>query len=248
MDLTLLQAEEQLKNRPEDCELYLAKGLALHREGRVGEAREAFSQGLALNPFHVLLRQQRGRKYMATQVWQALSDFAIVIRLDPSYWEGWYYMGVAYCFIDSYEQALHCFTRCLQEAAASRASLVPVVDWLYVVHSRLNDAAGARQALTHVTGDADPKDEEYAYARRIMLYQGRLTPADFFDRETMALRGSSDIDFVTQAYGLANWYAINGDMDASNELLREIVQHDQHPTAFAWIMASRDLKGRGFDK
>lgn len=233
------------EGRPEDCELYLERGLALHSDGKIEEAREVFSQGLALNPFHLLLRQQRGRKHMASQPWQAISDFAIVTRLDPSYWEGWYYMGVAYCFADKYTRALHCFTRCLQEASASGENLVPVVDWLYLINHRLGDKEGAQQAISLVDVQADPEDEEYAYARRVMLYQGKLTADNFFDRDVLTRRGDSDIDFVTQAYGLAGWYDLNGDMEASNSLLLEIKRRDQFPTAFAWIMACKDLKARG---
>lgn len=227
-----------------DCELFLEQGLVLHRDGKVEQAREVFSRGLAHNPFHLLLRQQRARKYMASQPWQAISDFAIVTRLDPSYWEGWYYMGVACCFVDDYIRALRCFTRCLQEAIASKENLVPVVDWLYLVNARLGDMEGAGRALAQVDAQADPEDEEYAYARRVMLYQGKLNPDTFFDKELMARRGDNDIDFVTQAYGLASWYAIKGDMDASNSLLLDIIRRDRFPTAFAWIMARKDLEAR----
>ena len=238
----------KLAESPLDCELYLELGIALHREGQVIEAREAFSQGLAINPFHVLLRQQRGRKHMAANFWQAVSDFRLVTRLAPSYWEAWYYMGVTYVLNGHTQEALDAFKRCLREAKPTGISLIPIVDWLYMLNMKLGDKAAAEQALKN-TGDepADPADEEYGYARRVMLYKGLLTPETFFDLEVLKARGDTDIDFVTQAYGLANWFSLQDKGEEAKSLLLEIVRHDQYPTAFAWLLAKKDLRDAGIE-
>ncbi|HSK69429.1 MAG TPA: hypothetical protein VLA21_09240, partial [Candidatus Limnocylindria bacterium] len=178
---TLEQLRAQVQAAPRDPEGYLQLGLALNREGRLAEALDAFSRGLVENPFHMLLRQQRARKNMARNPWLALSDFTLVTRIAPSYWEGWYYMGVTYFLNDLPERARDAFTRCLQEAQASNASLIPVIDWLYTVHMKLGEAREAREALSLFTQDgADPDGEDYSYARRLLLYKGLLTPDDFF--------------------------------------------------------------------
>jgi tetratricopeptide (TPR) repeat protein len=247
-NLTAEEIKGKLADKPGDCELYLELGIALHREGQISEARETFSHGLAINPFHVLLRQQRGRKHMAANFWQAVSDFRLVTRLQPSYWEAWYYMGVTYALNDHTQEALDAFKRCLREAKPAGVSLIPIVDWLYMLNMKLGDVTAAVQVLKEAGDEpADPEDEEYGYARRVMLYKGLLTPANFFDREVLKARGNTDIDFVTQAYGLANWLSLQGKRDEAQTLLLDIVRHDQYPTAFAWLLAKKDLKDAGIE-
>ena len=247
-DVTPEAIRENLVAQPQNCEGWLQYGLALHAQGRLAEAREAFSRGLSVNPFHVQLRQQRGRKFMASHFWQAVSDFTLVTRLEPSFWEAWYYMGVAYAVHGEDAEANRCFTRCLQEARAVGDSLVPVVDWLYTTRVRLGDENGAREALSHAEiAAANPEDEDYSYARRLLLYKGMLGEDDFFDEAVLRQRGTYEIDYVTQAYGLAFHRMSGGKRQEAVALLKDIVSHDQYPTAFAWLMANRDLKEQGIE-
>ena len=236
LDINTSNSAENLKT-PEDCLKY---GLELNAAGQVAKALEVFSRGLALEPFHVELRQQRGRKNMASRRWQAISDFTLAAHIDPDYWEIWYYMGVTYYLIRDYEKSRNCFKTCIGK---SNDGLVPSVDWLWTLGKKLGaEDSGVLNLISDF--EADPDDEDYAYARRIMLYKGLLTPENFYDWKTLEKRGNTDIDFVTQSYGLSNWHTFRGEIDKSNEILKQIAERNGVANAFAYMLAIRDIKDR----
>ena len=222
----------------------LEQGLLLQSLGCTHEAREAFSRGLVLDPFHIELRQQRARKNMVDNHWQAISDFTLVSILSPDYWEVWYYMGVAYSFIREYEKAYDSLTTCLEKATRAGASLVPVVDWLWTLGKRLG-LPDVDSCLDLIGPDAELSEDDYSYFRRLMLYKGLLAPEGFFDWGELERRGNSDVDFVTQAYGLATWHYFRGEAEESNRLLLQIRERDSFPTAFAYFHAMQDIEERG---
>jgi tetratricopeptide (TPR) repeat protein len=247
-DNELPAIEKQISEEGYSPDVCLKYGLALHRQGRTDEAREAFSRGLSLDPFHVELRHQRARKSMATNYWQAISDYSLAARLKPEYWEIWYYMGVTYYFVRDYSQSLACFLTCLDKGKGSGDSLIPTVDWLWTVSKQLG-LADAGKYLDLVDENAPLEDEDnYAYYRRILLYKGKLDPDHFFDHGELKRRGGSDADFVTQAYGLANWRRFRGEMKEAGEILRQIREHPGMPGAFAYILAARDIQEFGFNE
>jgi tetratricopeptide (TPR) repeat protein len=221
---------------PQDCLKY---GLELNEAGRAEEALEVFSRGLAMEPYHPELRLQRGRKNIAARRWQAASDLELAVKIDPSNWETWYYLGVTYYLLKNYKKSRECFNASLEN---SSEALIPAVDWLWNLENKLGEEKGVLNLITNC--EALPDDPDYAYARRIMLYKGAADPENFFDWEVLEKRGSDDIDYVTQAYGLANWRAFRGEMEKSNEILKSIAEKKGAQKAFAYMLALQDIEDR----
>lgn len=73
--------------------------------------------------------------------------------------------------------------------------------------------------LKRVDEDAD-LDESLSYKRRILMYKGPSKP-----EELMRFLGAEfpDLEIATQGYGLSNYYYVNGDLDKSNAVLKQIL-------------------------
>ena len=74
-----------------------------------------------------------------------------------------------------------------------------------------------------------------AYARRLKLYRGELTPAAFF---TAADTG--DVDVATLSFGLGNWYLVHGDTAKARDLFQRSVKSGGWP-GFAFMASEVEL-------
>lgn len=73
--------------------------------------------------------------------------------------------------------------------------------------------------LKRVDEDTDP-GENLSYKRHILMYKGPSKP-----EELMRFEGAEfpDLEIATQGYGLSNYYYVNGDLDKSNAVLKQIL-------------------------
>jgi tetratricopeptide (TPR) repeat protein len=222
---------------------YLEAGLAYAKSQDYENAWKVFSQGLSLYPFDVQLRQQRARKHMVFHPWQAISDFVLASRLEPSNWEIWYYMGVAYFFLREYGQAQDAFQACLKAAQKTGDDIVPVLDWLWTIERQLG---GDGEGILELFSLEMPIEEDnYAYYRRLMLYKGLLDEKDFYDEAVLVSREMGEIDWVTQAWGLANYLRLKGEGERAVEVLKSIRARSKFTAAFAHVLTERDLGDLG---
>jgi hypothetical protein len=68
------------------------------------------------------------------------------------------------------------------------------------------------------------------------MYKGLKTP------EALLVRSSADggVSGPTLAYGVANWYLVNGQADRARDVLKQVVDGRQW-AAFGYIAAEADL-------
>ncbi len=57
----------------------------------------------------------------------------------------------------------------------------------------------------------------------------------------MSASGMTELNLLTQGYGVANWYYVNGDQVRAKALLEKILEGSYWP-AFGYIAAEADLK------
>jgi hypothetical protein len=107
---------------------------------------------------------------------------------------------------------------------------------MYMTLRRLGREAEAAEVLRLITSDMDII-ENTAYHRRLLMYKGEITPDSLLNPNAEALQ------FVTQGYGVANWYLANGDTARANAILDKVLQSD-YWAGFGYIAAEADVARR----
>lgn len=80
--------------------------------------------------------------------------------------------------------------------------------------------------------------ENTAYFRRMLMYKGEL-PAD-----SLLSQGETDpLQYVTQGYGVGNWYLANGDSTNAFEIFGKVT-NSGYWAAFGFIAAEADIARR----
>lgn len=237
------EIEKEIEKNPSDCELWMRKGIALSKQMLFKEAVEAYSVGLSYNPFHALTYRHRGHRYLSIRCFaEAAADLELSSRLDPSNWDTWYHLGLAYYLLKDYKRAARAYRACL-DITDSEDKLVAIVDWYWMTAKRLGNEKLAAELLEMVNENTDP-GENLSYKRRILMYKGIIKPEDLMQFEGAEF---PDLEIATQGYGLSNYYYLNGDMEKSNAVLKQILTIKSFWSAFGFLAALVDAKTRGLD-
>lgn len=235
------EIEEKIKDDSKSVELWMQKGLALSKQMLFREAIEAYSMALSINPFHALTLRHRGHRFISIRMFhEAAADLELSSRLDPTNWDTWYHLGLAYYLIRDFERAEAAYRRCL-EMTHSDELIVAIVDWYWMTLMRLGKKEEADELLKLVTEDTDA-GENISYKRRVLMYKGLIKPEELIDFEGAEF---PDLEMATQGYGLANYYYLTGELEKSNKILEEILERDTFWSAFGYQAAVVDYEGRG---
>ncbi|MEO7362717.1 MAG: hypothetical protein ABI120_20465, partial [Gemmatimonadaceae bacterium] len=114
---------------------------------------------------------------------------------------------------------------------------VAVNDWRYMTLRRLGRDADANALLKSVN-NALKIVENTAYFRRMLMYKGEL-PAD-----SLLSQGETDpLQYVTQGYGVGNWYLAKGDSAKAFDIFRKVT-NSGYWAAFGFIAAEVDIARR----
>jgi tetratricopeptide (TPR) repeat protein len=234
---------------------YVEIGKQLVATARYKEAVDNYTEGLAKSPNSYKLLRNRGHRYITLrQLDKCIADLTKaeeLIRNEPDVMEFgldgkptatvrhqiWYHIGVYNYLIGDYAKAGAAF----EQAVATGGDLKNVVgasDWLYNCYQRQGSKDKAEATIKPIMPDA-ATDRDNAYFRRIMLYKGVIKPEELV-RVTMP-PDSMGVNEVTKMYGLANWYAYNGDQATANTLYKTILQSNAWP-GFAYAGAEKDAK------
>lgn len=235
----VLEVEEQIAKDPANTELWMKKGLALSKQMLFREAIEAYSTGLSYNPFHALSYRHRGHRLISIRRFhEAALDLEISSRLDPTNWDTWYHLGLAYYLLKDYSRAVSAYKRCL-ELTDTDDLVVAIVDWYWMALMHLGKKQEANDLLGLVTEDTDP-GENLSYKKRVLMYKGIIKPEELIEYE-----GSEfpDLELATQGYGVANYYNLMGEKEKALELFKEIIEHDTFWSAFGYLAAVVDSEG-----
>ena len=237
------EIEKQLEQDPTNVELWMQKGKALSKQSLFVEAIEAYSMGLSYNPFHALTYRHRGHRYISVRRYrEAAADFELSLRLDPTNWDSWYHLGLAYYLLGAYQRAAKAYQGCLDITTTSDA-MVAIVDWYWMTAKRLGDEEKAAQLLELVDEDTDP-GENLSYKNRVLMYKGLIAPEKLMDWEGAEF---PELEIATQGYGLSNYYYVNGQLEKSNQVLKQILSIKSFWSAFGFLAAVADAQARGLD-
>jgi hypothetical protein len=84
--------------------------------------------------------------------------------------------------------------------------------------------------------DSIPAPPGYAYAQRLKLYRGELTPETLFTPADTA-----DVQQATLNYGLGSWYMVQGDTTKGRMAFQRAVQSAGWP-GFGFIASEAELR------
>lgn len=238
------EAEELLKTDMENVDLWLQKGHALARQALFREAIEAYSMGLTYHPRNALSLRFRGHRYLSTRRFaQGAADLEESARIDPSNWDTWYHLGLAYYLLGDYARAEKHYETCLSltESTNDPTLLPAIIDWLWMTKNRLGKTEEATKLLEAVDPAFDAGENQF-YQNRVLVYAGYTAPETLLKN-----KDGSELDalgIATQCYGLSNYYAYKADMEKSNEVLQMILDKG-YWAGFGYLAAETDARRRG---
>ena len=148
-----------------------------------------------------------------------------------------------------YARAAEAFEGCLKVTRKYKGDeLPPIMDWCWMTYNIMGDKANADRILSMVDDSPECSSKLYyvkVYKRRLLLYKGVIKAEEFIDMEELKNSDRPAVNYITAAYGLANYLYGIGEVEWSNELLKKIVAVDSYHYSFAYVLAMRDLKDRG---
>ncbi len=190
---------------PRNIQKLIALGVAQSGARQFREAIATFTRGLAIAPNDAMLYRWRGHRYLSVREFdKAQADLARGYQLDSTNYGILFHTGVLRFIRGDFAGAAQMFAKA-QPRAPDGGELTGSTDWLWMSLSRAGRSADAAAMLAR-RPDTLPAPPGYAYATRLKLYRGTLTPATLFSPADTA-----DVQVATLSYGLGNWYLVRGD-------------------------------------
>jgi len=229
------RAESSLAADPGNVDKIIALGVAQSGIRRYREAIQTFTKGMAIAPSNALLYRWRGHRYVSLRLLDsAIADFNKGNALDSNVYGIWYHLGVARYVRGEFAQAAAAFTRS-QRIPPDTNELAASTDWLWMSSMRAGRPSDAKAALARVP-DTLHVTSAAAYAQRIKLYRGEISPEQAFTAADTA-----DIAIATLSYGVGNWYLLKGDTARARQYFQRSVASGGWP-AFAFIASEAELR------
>ena len=252
----LEQAKANLEKDPSaDNLIWLGR-----REAYLGNyetAIDIYSKGTIKYPKDARFYRHRGHRYISSRCFElAVKDFKKAVgltryednELEPdglpnalgmptSTLQGniYYHLGLTYYIQKKYHKARYAYEKCLK-LAENPDSYVAAVNWLYVIYRHLGQDRRADKLLITIKDDMK-LIENHSYHTLLKLHQGKINPIHL---EEEIMNGES-LSNTTLAFGLGNYYFINGDKVKARELFNNITKGNQW-SAFGYIVAESRLK------
>jgi len=234
---------------------YIDMGRALVSTNRFRLAVENYSEGLTKYPQSFRLLRHRGHRYInLRQLDKAIADLTQAEKLiraeAPIYeYDGagkpgatyqhqiWYHIGLYHYLKKDYATSAGTFEKSVATAQEGK-DVAGSSDWLYNAYMRSGQKEKAAAVLKPFTLDFKIDDKDYPYFRRLLLYKGLIKPEQLVDvRKSI---GEMTLSEITKLYGLANWYAYNGDQTTANILYKKILDSKEW-AGFAYAGAELDV-------
>jgi tetratricopeptide (TPR) repeat protein len=256
LEKNLAEARADYDKRPRDPDNIIWLGRRLAYLWRYRDAVDVFTRGIVLHPTNAKLYRHRGHRYITLREFdKAISDLekaADLIAGTPDEIEPdgapnpagkprstlhsniWYHLGLAYYLKGDFANARRCYEACMKVSMVNDDMLVATADWLYMTYRRMGLGAEARELLELVRENMDIL-ENHAYHKRLLMYKGLVNPESLLDPGNL-----TELDLLTQGYGVANWYFVNGEKGRAKGLLEKILQ-GSYWAAFGYIAAEADL-------
>ena len=253
----LAAAQRAYDRTPSNPDSIVWLGRRLAYVGRIREAIDVYSRGIAIHPENPWLYRHRGHRYITVrELDNAIRDFERASRLvegkpDEVEPDGQpnarnipigtlhsnidYHLALAHYLKGDFSRALPIYAKEL-ESATNDDRRVSIAHWYYMSLRRLGRDVEAAEVLRFVKPTMDIIEND-TYHKLLLLYRGEL-PADSILATSAS--GEMSVADATAAYGLANWHLYNGRREEAIRLFRRIVSGGQWG-AFGYIAAEAEL-------
>lgn len=229
---TVASARTVLAADPENVDAIVALGLAQAGVMQYREAITTFTSGIASAPRNAVLYRWRGHRYLSVREFdRARADLERGLSLDSTCYGCLYHLGIVRYVTGDFDGAAELFARA-RPLAPDSGEYAGSVDWLWMSLSRAGHADDAQAVLNRY---ADSVTAENAYARRILLYRGRLGPED-----VITPADTAGVQVATLSYGIGNWYLLRGDTVSARAWFERSVRTTGWP-AFGFIASEAEL-------
>ena len=253
----LADARAAYERAPQDPDSIIWYGRRLGYLGRIREAIDVYSRGIALHPDNAWLYRHRGHRYITVrELDKAISDFErartlVQGKADEIEPDGQpnaqntpigtlhsnidYHLALAHYLKGDFERALPVYAR---ELAGARNDdrKVSIAHWYYMALRRLDRDAEAAAVVAPVTRQMNVIEND-TYHRLLLLYKGEL-PADSVLSADSS--GEMSVTDATAAYGIGNWHLYNGRQAEARRVFERIIAGGQWG-AFGYIAAEAEL-------
>lgn len=241
-------------NADADSTIWLARRLAYL--GRVREAIDVYSNGIALHPHNPWLYRHRGHRYITLREFdKAAVDLQRAAELaagrdDEVEPDGQpnvanmpigtlksnidYHLALAYYLRGEFERALPIYTRELTNATNDDRR-VSIAYWYYLALKRTGRDQEAADLLGPITRDLNVI-ENGTYRDLLLLFKGELRESDLLPEPG----GEMSVADATAAYGVGAWHLVNGRRERADEIFRAVMRGGQWP-AFGFVAAEAEL-------
>ncbi len=217
---------------PRNIDKLIALGVAHSGARQFREAIETFSRGLRIEPNNALLLRWRGHRYLSTRQFdRALADLTRGAKLDSTIYGIWYHLGVVQFVRGDFAAAAQSFTRA-QPRAPDAGELAGSTDWLWMSLSRAGRRAEAQAMLDR---HPDSLATTVAYAQRLRLYRNEIKP-----EAVMTAADTADVQVATLAFGVGNWYLVQGDTVRAKSWFERSIRSGGWP-GFGFIASEAEL-------
>lgn len=229
------RAQAALAEDPKNIQKIIALGVAQSGARQFREAITTFDRGLALEPNNAMLLRWRGHRYLSTRQFdKAYADLTRGNTLDTNNYGIWYHLGIVRYVKGDFAGAAEAFRHAAPKApdGGERAGST---DWRWMALMRAGKTKEA-QAWLDSRPDTLKVDPNYAYAKRLRLYRGDITP-----EELIGPADTADVQVATLSYGLGNYYLVKGDTAKAREMFQRAIASGGWP-GFGFILSEVDLK------
>lgn len=228
--------------------------------GRYDLAIRTFSKAAKQFPDSFEPLRHRGHRFISTREFdRAILDFVkaaelmenlplqieadgmpnkLNIPLSNGQFNVWYHLGLAYYLKNDWEKALEAYKKCL-EVSDNDDLIVATLDWYYMTLVKMGKTKEAQSLIKAVNANMTIVEND-AYFKRILMYKGQLKPESLIDVD--AASEDQKLQYVTQGYGLGNYYLSIGDTAKAKSIFENVLSSG-YWSAFGYIAAEMELAG-----
>jgi tetratricopeptide (TPR) repeat protein len=248
-------AQKAYDNAPSNADSIIWLGRRVAYLERYRDAIRIFSEGIAKHPTDSRMYRHRAHRYISVREFgPAIKDLEIArdlirgktdeveqdgapnsrnIPTSTAHGNIHYHLALAYYLTGEYDKSLASWEDALR-ISTNDDTRVAVADWKYMTLRRLGRDAEAIASLESISKDMNVI-ENTAYFRRLLMYKGEIAPDSLLDPTS-----SDELQFVTQGYGVANWYLENGDSARAKQIFDQMLA-GSYWAAFGYIAAEVDV-------
>ncbi len=219
----LKEIDAKLAEAPEDEKLWFDRYKEMVNQSNMREAIHCLSRAIAIDPFCGIYYRWRGHRHLnCGDVEEACADFTMATRLLPENWDAWYHLALCNVVLGRHHAAEYCHGKCMAMHMIDQKR-IPVINWSWINLGIMGRRAEADELLQKYV-DKDMKVGPNApYLKMCLAYKGEIAPEELLKADDED--DESALTVMTQAFGLANYYRVNGDMDKYWETIDYIVEN-----------------------